>query len=134
MNLYNILNVHKETVLFSGGGFNVKCKLKPSAKHEGFPLFGFSTFTGCTFSKDGEAFFGDTFEITIDLKQLEKLTDLRPVRGWFVTVEFPQLNDKEVEFQVENAPFDRTMGTYLLRCATATQNKNENRINRNGGI
>lgn len=117
MSLYDTFNIHKETVLFSEGGFNVKCILKPSSNHTGYKLNGFSTFTGCTFSKDGEAFFGDTFELTINLNALQKHTKAVPMRGWIVSVEFPQLNYKWCDFTIENAPLDRTLGTVLLRCS-----------------
>ncbi len=109
MSLYEIFNIHKETVLFSEGGFNVNCTLKPTPEHAGYKLSGFSTFTGCTFSKDGEAFFGDT-------------------------VEFPQLNYRWLSFTVENAPVDRTLGTVLLRCsAVATQKDRRQKFTRQSG-
>lgn len=121
MSLYDIFNIHKETVLFSEGGFNVKCILKPSANHKGYNLNGFSSFTGCTFSKDGEAFFGDTFELTINLQALQKYTEAIPTRGWLVAVQFPQLNYKWLDFTIENAPIDRTLGTVLLRCSAVNE-------------
>lgn len=134
MSLYEIFNIHKETVLFSEGGFNVNCTLKPTPEHAGYKLSGFSTFTGCTFSKDGEAFFGDTFELTIDLKALQKHTEAIPIRGWLVSVEFPQLNYRWLSFTVENAPVDRTLCTVLLRCsAVATQKDRRQKFTRQSG-
>lgn len=135
-NLHETLSLHKETVLFGEGGFNVKCKLKPYQKHEGYSLTGFTTFTGCTFTKDGEAIFGDTFEITLDLNAIRKYTTERPVQGWYIVVQFPQLNNKEIEFRIENAPPDRLIGTILLKCSAVANTGNGTRINRGntGGI
>ena len=91
-NLHETLSLHKKTVLFGEGGFNVKCKLKPYKTHEGFSLTGFTTFTGCTFTKDGEAVFGDVFELTLDLNAIREHTTETPVQGWYIIVQFPQLN------------------------------------------
>ncbi|MBQ9149861.1 hypothetical protein IJX73_02910 [bacterium] len=135
MSLHDIFKIHKETVLFSKGGFNVECVLKPNIADEGYKLNGFSTFIGCTFSKDGDAFFGDVFELTINLDELSKYTDKIPVNGWVAIVHFPQIN-KDIDFQIENAPIDRTMGTCLLRCSALSPQSEAKRINRynNGGI
>ena len=135
-NLFETLSIHKETVLFNGGGFNVDCTLKPTQTHEGYSLTGFSTFTGCMFSKDGEAFFGDLFELTLDLNKVREKTEKMPVQGWYVSVKFPQIGNKEVEFRIENAPLDRLIGTILLRCSAVTDKNGGKRINRDntGGI
>lgn len=135
-NLHETLSIHKKTVLFNEGGFNVNCKLKPNKEHKGYSLTGFSTFTGCTFSKDGEAFFGDLFELTLDLNAIREHTDKTPVRGWFISVVFPQIGNKEIEFKIESAPIDRLIGTILLRCSAVDKDGNGKRINRNntGGI
>lgn len=114
----------------------MNCVLKPYTNHKGFELYGFSCFTGATFSKDGTAFFGDVFELTIDLNQLSKQTNQIPVRGWDVSVQFPQLNNKWLEFKIESAPIDRTIGTCLLRCSALSEDGSGKRVNRNnlGGI
>lgn len=134
--LHKTLSFHKKTVLFNEGGFNVKCRLKPSKTHEGFSLFGFSTFTGCTFTKDGEAVFGDIFELTLDLNAIREKTNETPVQGWYVVVTFPQINNKEIEFRIENAPIDRSIGTVLLKCSAVANTGSGTRTNRGntGGI
>lgn len=134
-NLHETLAVHKKTVLFGKGGFNVDCKLKPNKEHEGFSLTGFSTFTGCTFSKDGEAFFGDLFELTLDLNAIREHTDKMPVNGWYISVYFPQIK-REIDFKIENAPVDRLIGSILLRCSAVAANGGGKRVNRDykGGI
>lgn len=119
--LFKTLSVHKKTVLFNKGGFNVNCILKPDKTHKGFSLSGFSTFTGCTFTKDGEAFFGDLFELTINLEDVFKHTNEEPKKGWFVSVEFPQIQNKKFDFLIEQAPIDRLIGTALLRCSAIGQ-------------
>ena len=135
MSLHEILNIHKKTVLFAQGGFNVECILKPNIADKGYKLNGFSTFVGCTFSKDGEAFFGDVFELTINLADLADKTEKIPIAGWIVIVYFPQIK-KSIDFKIENAPIDRLMGTCLLRCSALSQQDEAKRINRynNGGI
>lgn len=135
-NLHNLLKVHKKTVLFGEGGFNVNCTLKPTKNDTGYSLTGFSTFTGCTFTKDGEAVFGDLFEITLNLDDIREKTDKTPVQGWYISVVFPQINNKEIEFRIENAPIDRLIGTVLLRCSAVANYGGGTRINRGntGGI
>lgn len=131
-NLHKTLSIHKKTVLFGEGGFNVKCKLKPTQEHQGYDLTGFSTFTGCTFSKDGEAFFGDVFELTLNLDEIRERTNETPVQGWYVSVIFPQIGDREIEFRIENAPIDRLIGTILLRCSKVGNGTKVNRDNLGG--
>ena len=48
-NLHDLLKIHKETVLLTGNGFAVDCKLKPTASSEGFDLKGLTNFIGVTF-------------------------------------------------------------------------------------
>ena len=136
MSLHDLFKIHKETVLFNKeSGFNVECILKPKLEYEGISISGFCSFTGCTFSKDGEAFFGDVFELTINLDELKKYTDSIPLQGWFVSVFFPQINNKKIDFTIENAPVDRTLGTCLLRCSALTDKGKGKRVDRaEGGI
>jgi len=114
----------------------VDCLLKQNASHEGYPLKGFSTFTGATFDESGAGFFGDSFQMTIDLEDLREKTNLIPVEGWFVDVTFPQMNNATVQFRVEHAPIDRTLGIIMLECSASTTQGNGKRVNRNnsGGI
>lgn len=112
------------------------CVLKQNASHEGYSLKGFSTFIGATFDESGAGYFGDAFQLTIDLEDLREQTDLIPVKGWFVDVTFPQFNNARVSFCIENAPIDRTMGVILLECSALTSQGQGKRVNRNnsGGI
>ena len=133
--LNSVLKIHKKTIL-QNGGFSVNCTLKQNASHVGYSLKGFSTFIGATFDESGAGFFGDSFQLTIDLEDLREKTNLIPVQGWFVDVTFPQMNNQVVTFRVEHAPIDRTLGVILLECSASTSNGDSKRINRNnsGGI
>lgn len=117
--LDELLEVHKETVLIDGNGFAVDCVLKPTSTHSGFNLQGFSTFIGLSFNENGVGFFGDSFELTINVKSLKKLTDLIPTRAWSVGVKFPQMNGELVNFKIEDVATDRTLGTYLIKCSAS---------------
>lgn len=133
--LNSLLKIHKKSML-KNGGFSVDCILKQNASHEGYPLKGFSTFIGATFDESGAGYFGDSFQLTIDLEDLREKTDLIPVEGWFVDVTFPKMNNAVVSFRVENAPIDRTLGIILLECSAATTQGKGKKVNRNnsGGI
>lgn len=130
--LHNFLKIHKKTVLLAGNGFSVDCVLKQNAAHEGYPLKGFSTFVGLTFDESGNGFFGDSFEITIDFEDVREVTTLIPVQGWYIKVIFPQMNNAEVEFYIENVATDRTLGLFLLKCSASTTKGNGRKVNRNG--
>lgn len=134
--LHKTLKVHRKTVLVSGNGFSVNCWLKPDLSQEGFHIKGFSTFIGLTFDENGAGFFGDSFELTVNLDDVFEKTKLLPARNWGVVVEFPQLNFQKVLFAIEEAAIDRTIGIALLKC-TATVKKGEGkRVDRarSGGI
>ena len=133
--LNSLFKLHKKAII-KNGGFSVDCVLKQNSSHEGYPLKGFSTFIGATFDESGAGFFGDSFQLTIDLEDLREKTNLIPTQGWFVDVTFPQMNNSVVSFRVENAPIDRTMGIILLECSASTNKGNGKRISRNssGGI
>lgn len=120
VDLNPLLSLHKKTVLLAGNGFSVECMLKQNKSHEGYSLRGYSNFTGLTFDESGTGFFGDVFELTLDINDVKEKTDLPPVQGWLVTVKFPQMNNDEVTFVIENVAIDRTLGMYLLRCSAAT--------------
>lgn len=120
VDLNPLLTLHKKTVLLAGNGFAVECTLKQNKSHEGYPLKGYSNFTGLTFDENGTGFFGDVFELTLDINDVREKTNLPPVQGWLVTVKFPQMNNDEVTFAIENVATDRTLGMYLLRCSAAT--------------
>ena len=118
--LNSLFKLHKKAALIHGNGFAVECILKQNAAHEGYPLKGFSTFIGLTFDESGAGYFGDSFEITLDVEDVREKTDLIPVAGWLVTVTFPQMNNAQVTFCVENVAIDRTLGMYLLKCSAST--------------
>lgn len=120
VDLNPLLTLHKKTVLLAGNGLAVECTLKQNKSHEGYPLKGYSNFTGLTFDENGTGFFGDVFELTLDINDVREKTNLPPVQGWLVTVKFPQMNNDEVTFAIENVAIDRTLGMYLLRCSAAT--------------
>ncbi len=120
VDLNPLLTLHKKTVLLAGNGFAVECVLKQNKSHEGYALKGYSNFTGLTFDENGTGFFGDVFELTLDINDVREKTNLPPVAGWLVTVKFPQMNNDEVTFAIENVAIDRTLGMYLLRCSAAT--------------
>ncbi|MBO4738026.1 MAG: hypothetical protein J5606_00530 [Bacteroidales bacterium] len=131
-----IYQKHKKDVLIAGNGFAVDCVLKPYATAEGYSLKGISHFTGVTFDEKGEGYFGDSFDITLDVNDVKKYTQQTPVRGWYIQVTFPQYNNDVVEFCIENVAIDRTLGMYLLRCSAKTDAGDGKRFNRNnaGGI
>jgi len=134
MSLNDLLKLHKETVLFGEGGFPADCILKPTAGHEGgnelsasadapasaFKVKGFSSFIGVTFDENQAGYFGDSFEITINLDELAKKTDLIPTKGWGITAYFPQMNGKAVNFIAESVAIDRTLGMCLFKCSAST--------------
>jgi hypothetical protein len=120
VDLNPLLTLHKKTVLVAGNGLSVECLLKQNNSHEGYPLRGYSNFTGLTFDDNGQGFFGDVFELTLDINDVREKTNLIPVAGWLVTVKFPQMNNDQVTFAIENIAIDRTLGLYLLRCSAAT--------------
>lgn len=134
--LNDLLKIHKQTVLIGGNGFAVDCVLKQNAAHYGWPLKGFSTFIGLTFEDSGRGYFGDSFELTIDAEDVRKVTNLIPARGWFVEVIFPQFNNTQVLFCIEDVAPDRTLGMYLLKCSASTSKGNGRRADRSssGGI
>lgn len=134
--LNELLEVHKETVLIDGNGFAVDCILKPTSTHSGFKLQCFSTFIGLSFTENGVGFFGDSFELTINVKSLKKLTDLIPIRGWSVGVKFPQMNGELVNFKIEDVATDRTIGTYLIKCSASATSGNGMTVKRqpSGGM
>lgn len=134
--LNSLLKLHKKTVLIGGNGFSVDCVLKQNASHDGYSLKGVSTFVGVTFDEGGKGYFGDSFEVTIDADDVRAATNLIPVEGWFIKVKFPQFNNDEVEFRVENVAIDRTLGMYLLKCSASTTEGKGKRVSRDnqGGI
>lgn len=134
--LHKTLKIHRKTVLVSGNGFSVNCWLKPDLSQKEFHVRGFSTFIGLTFDENGSGFFGDSFELTVNLDDVFENTKLLPARNWGVLVELPQLNYQKVLFAVEDAAIDRTIGIALLKC-TATVKKGEGKRvdrTRSGGI
>lgn len=135
-NLHEMLKIHKETVLLSGNGFAVDCILKPTTGHEGYKLKGFSSFIGLTFEDNHSGYFGDSFELTIDVNALKKYTDLIPTRAWSVSVNFPQMNGTPVNFLIENVALDRTLGMFLLKCSASTSKGEGKTVKRqsSGGI
>ena len=130
-----MFKTHKKAI-FKNGGFSVDCVLKQNASHEGYPLKGFSVFTGATFDESGAGYFGDVFQLTIDLEDLREKTNLIPVSGWLVDVIFPQFNNSLVTFTIDHAPIDRTLGVILLECSAIAGQGQGKRVNRNnsGGI
>ena len=134
--LHKTLKIHRKTVLVSGNGFSVNCWLKPDLSQEEFHVRGFSTYIGLTFDENGSGFFGDSFELTVNLDDVFENTKLLPARNWGVLVELPQLNYQKVLFAVEDVAIDRTIGIALLKC-TATVKKGEGKRvdrTRSGGI
>ena len=135
-NLHELLKIHKETVLLSGNGFAVDCILKPTGSSEGFRLKGFSSFIGVTFDESGMGYFGDSFELTIDINALKSQTELIPTRLWSVVVKFPQMDGTPVDFKIENVATDRTLGMYLIKCTASTSNGQGKTVTRrtSGGL
>jgi len=136
-NLHELLKIHKETVLLTGNGFAVDCVLKPTASSsEGFELKGLSNFIGVTFEENHFGSFGDSFELTIDINELRKHTDLIPTRSWIVIVKFPQMNETPVSFRIENVALDRTLGMCLIKCSASTSTGNPKSVQRqiSGGM
>lgn len=134
--LHDLFKIHKKAFLVSGNVFSVDCVLKPYPSHTGFALKGFSTFVGATFDDKGYGYFGDSFELIIDVNDLKEFTNQVPVKGWIVDVKLPQYNNDTVSFCIEQAPIDRTLGMYMLKCTAATEDEDGKRIDRNnaGGI
>lgn len=135
-NLHELLKIHKETVLLDGNGFGVDCVLKPTPTSKGFKMKGFSSFIGVSFEDNHSGYFGDSFELTINVETLKKLTDLIPTRAWSVSVNFPQMNGKPVNFKIENVALDRTLGMYLIKCSASTSTGNPKSVQRqsSGGM
>ena len=135
-NLHNLFKIHKETVLLSGNGFAVDCILKPTASDNGFKLKGLTNFIGMTFEDNHSGSFSDSFELTIDVNALSKQTNLIPIRGWSVVVEFPQMDGTPVTFKIENVATDRTLGMYLIKCSASTSTGNPKSVQRqsSGGM
>lgn len=130
--LNSLLKIHKKTVLVGGNGFSVDCVLKQNAAHTGWPIKGFSTFIGLMFDEKGVGYFGDSFELTLDIEDVKAVTDLVPVSGWFVEVTLVQFNNDKVLFYIEDVPIDRTLGMYLLKCSASTTKGQGRRVDRNG--
>ena len=135
-NLHDLLKIHKETVLLDGNGFGVDCILKPTATSEGFQIKGFSSFIGVSFEDNHTGYFGDSFELTVNVETLKKLTDLIPTRAWSVSVNFPQMDGTPVNFKIENVALDRTLGMYLIKCSASTSTGNPKIVRRqsSGGM
>ena len=135
-NLHDLLKIHKETVLLDGNGFAVDCILKPTATSEGFQIKGFSSFIGVSFEDNHTGYFGDSFEWTVNVETLKKLTDLIPTRAWSVSVNFPQMDGTPVNFKIENVALDRTLGMYLIKCSASTSTGNPKIVRRqsSGGM
>lgn len=135
-NLHDLLKIHKETVLLDGNGFAVDCILKPTATSEGFQIKGFSSFIGVSFEDNHTGYFGDSFELTVNVETLKKLTDLIPTRAWSVSVNFPQMDGTPVNFKIENVALDRTLGMYLIKCSASTSTGNPKIVRRqsSGGM
>ena len=135
-NLHDLLKIHKETVLLTGNGFAVDCKLKPTASSEGFELKGLTNFIGVTFEDNHFGCFSDSFELTIDVNALSKLTDLLPTRAWSVVVKLPQMDGTPVTFKIEDVALDRTLGMYLIKCSASTSTGNPKSVQRqsSGGM
>lgn len=127
-----LLKKHKKTCLIAGNGRAYECTLKPTSTAAGFPLKGVSNFVGATFDENGNGYFGDSFDITLDSDDVREFTNLTPVAGWFITVTFPEYNNTKVTFKIENVAIDRTLGMYLLHCSASKDEGKGKRINRNG--
>ena len=135
--LNDLLRHHKKTVFFSKkGGNSVAVILKPKINDEGYPLRGYTNFTGFNFVDGDNGYFGDSFELTINADDLFTKTDKKPAEGWFANVELPQMNNEKVDFYISNVAMDRTLGMYLLRCTASTTEGKGCKVNRNaaGGI
>lgn len=135
--LNDLLRHHKNTVFFSQkGGNSVDVLLKPKINDDGYPLRGYTNFTGLDFTDGDKGFFGDSFELTINADDLFAKTDKKPVEGWFANVELPQMNNERVDFYVSKVAMDRTLGMYLLKCTAATTEGKGCKVNRDsaGGI
>ena len=135
--LNNLLSIHKKTVFFgknAGNSVNVLLKTNPS--DAGFDLTGYTNFVGLDFTDGDKGYFGDSFELTINVDDLAEKTDKKPVEGWIANVELPQMNNERVDFYVKNVAYDRTLGFYLLKCTAATNEGKGCKINRDnaGGI
>ena len=135
-NLHELFKIHKETVLVDGNGFAVDCVLKPINSNLSFDLKGFSSFIGVSFDESGMGYFGDSFELTINIDTVKKKTNLIPTRGWGIVVYFPQMNGKPVDFKIENVATDRTLGMYLIKCTASTSNGQGKTVTRrsSGGL
>ena len=69
--LNDLLRHHKKTVFFSKkGGNSVAVILKPKINDEGYPLRGYTNFTGFNFVDGDNGYFGDSFELTINADDL----------------------------------------------------------------
>ncbi len=134
--LHELFKLHKETVLLDGNGFRVDCILKPTGTSKEIKMEGFSSFIGVSFQESNAGFFGDSFELTINVETLKKYTDLIPTKGWSVSVKFPQMDSTPVNFKVENVAVDRTLGMYLLKCSASTSTLNPKQVQRqiSGGM
>ncbi len=135
--LNDLLRLHKSTVFFAEkGGNSVDVILKTKINDAGYPLTGYTNFTGLSFADGDKGYFGDSFELTINADDLFKKTDKKPAEGWFVNVALPQMNNERVDFYVSNVAMDRTLGMYLLKCTAATTEGKGCKVNRDnaGGI
>lgn len=134
--LHDMLKIHKKAFLIDGNGFSVDCLLKPYPSHEGYKLKGLPSFVGATFDDKGNGYFGDSFELLIDVNDLRKYTNQVPHKGWIAEITLPQYNNDTVSFCIEQAPIDRTLGMFMLKCSAATENEDGKRVDRNnaGGI
>ena len=130
--LHEIYQNHKTAVLLEGNGFAVDCLLKPYSSSEGYSLKGISHFTGVTFDENGNGYFGDAVDITLNIDSVKEYTELTPVHGWYIDVTFPQMQSCTVEFCVESVAIDRTLGMYLLKCSAATGVGTGKKFDRNG--
>lgn len=134
--LHSMLKNHKKTALLAGNGFSVDCILKEKGATTGFQLKGFSTFVGANFDEKGIGYFGDSFEITIDVEDVLEHTNITPAEGWLISVSHPEFKNSSSDFYIQNVAIDRTLGLYLLKCSASTGSGQGKRVNRNnpGGI
>ena len=134
MSINDLFKIHKK-VMFSKHGTAVKTVLKPYPSHSGFEVEALTNFVGLTIDESGYGCFADSFDLTINFDDLREQTTLIPVRGWFLDVELPQLNNKVVSFYIEAVATDRTLGMYLIKCSSSTsEGKGKQNIRNNGGI
>lgn len=134
MSINDLLKIHKK-VMFSPQGTSVKTVLKPYPSHEGYKLRALTNFVGLTIDESGYGCYADSFELTLNIDDLQTLTNSIPVRGWVLDVELPQLNNKVVQFYIEVVATDRTLGMYLIKCSSTTsEGKGKQNIRKNGGI